>query len=49
EALESGAEKGMQSFDAALLQLFKDDSITLEEALAHADSKANLEARIHFG
>jgi len=49
EALEAGTEKGMQSFEAALLQLYKEEAISLEEALANADSKANLEAKLHFG
>ncbi|MBF0143328.1 MAG: PilT/PilU family type 4a pilus ATPase [Magnetococcales bacterium] len=48
-ALEESSEKGMQSFDTALLQLFKEGAISQEEALNSADSRANLEARIHFG
>ncbi|MBF0463125.1 MAG: PilT/PilU family type 4a pilus ATPase [Magnetococcales bacterium] len=48
-ALMEGGERGMQSFDAALLALYREGVISLEEALNHADSKANLEARIHFG
>ncbi len=37
------------SFDAALHRLFKDGRISLDEALAHADSRSNLEAKINFG
>ena len=39
----------MQTFDQALLRLHRDGKITMEEALAHADSRADLEAQIHFG
>jgi len=45
---ESGA-RGMQTFDMALYQLYKDGHITLEEALNNADSRTNLEAKINFG
>ena len=45
---ESGA-KGMQTFDTALFNLYKDGRITLEEALSNADSRSNLEAKINFG
>ncbi|MEO5364220.1 MAG: PilT/PilU family type 4a pilus ATPase [Magnetococcus sp. DMHC-8] len=48
-ALADSSEQGMQSFDAALFALYREGAITLEEALNHADSRANLEARIHFG
>jgi len=37
------------SFDSALHKLFKEGRITLEEALANADSRTNLEAKINFG
>jgi len=49
EALVRSAEKGMQSFDVALHRLYLDGKITLEEALANADSRSNLEAKINFG
>jgi twitching motility protein PilU len=49
EAIRASAEQGMQSFDNALSALIKQKKITLEEALMHADSRANLEARVHFG
>ncbi|MBF0185932.1 MAG: PilT/PilU family type 4a pilus ATPase [Magnetococcales bacterium] len=48
-ALQESREPGMLSFDQALLQLQQAGSITLQEALNHADSRANLQARIHFG
>jgi twitching motility protein PilU len=47
-ALADGGEPGMQSFDTALYQLYRSGEIALTEALQHADSRANLEARIHF-
>jgi twitching motility protein PilU len=39
----------MQTFDQALLKLYKDGKVTMDEALANADSRANLESQIHFG
>lgn len=39
----------MQSFDSALRDLYKDNRIELEVALANADSRTNLEANINFG
>jgi twitching motility protein PilU len=49
EAHKDSGEKGMQNFDDALLQLYKDGTITLEEAMSHADSRSNLEAKVNFG
>ncbi|MBF0454681.1 MAG: PilT/PilU family type 4a pilus ATPase [Magnetococcales bacterium] len=49
EAIAASSEKGVQSFDAALLALYQEEAITLDEALNSADSRANLEAKIHFG
>ena len=49
EAMESSGAKGMQSFDMALYNLYKEERIDLEEALNNADSRTNLEARINFG
>jgi twitching motility protein PilU len=49
EAHKESAEQGIQNFDDALLDLYKAGSITLEEAMTHADSRANLEAKINFG
>jgi twitching motility protein PilU len=49
EAHRSSGEQGMQTFDDALLDLYKAGTITLEEAMSHADSRSNLEAKINFG
>ena len=49
EAIKDSGEKGMQNFDEALLTLYKAGSITLEEAMSHADSRSNLEAKVNFG
>jgi twitching motility protein PilU len=49
EAINASSEKSIQSFDVALHWLYKQGRVTLEEALANADSRANLEAKINFG
>ena len=49
DALKESGEKGMQNFDEALLALYKAGTITLEEAMSHADSRSNLEAKVNFG
>ena len=49
EAHKDSGEQGMQNFDDALLDLYKAGTITLEEAMNHADSRSNLEAKINFG
>jgi twitching motility protein PilU len=49
EAMEQSGAKGMQTFDMALFELYKEERIDLEEALSNADSRTNLEARINFG
>lgn len=49
EAMESSGQRGMQTFDAALFNLYKEERIELEEALNNADSRTNLEAKINFG
>jgi twitching motility protein PilU len=49
EAHKESGEQGMQNFDDALLALYKAGTITLEEAMTHADSRTNLEAKINFG
>jgi twitching motility protein PilU len=49
EGMLTTSERGMQTFDSALLGLYKDNRIDLEEALNNADSRTNLEARINFG
>ena len=49
EAMLSSNERGIQNFDVALLHLYKEGKIDIEEALNNADSRTNLEARINFG
>jgi twitching motility protein PilU len=49
EAISASGERGIQSFDVALHRLFKDGRVEMAEALANADSRANLEAKINFG
>ena len=49
EALRDSGERGVQNFDDALLDLYKAGTITLEEAMLHADSRADLEAKVNFG
>ncbi len=49
EAITSSGERGIQSFDHSLRDLYKSGRIELEEALNAADSRANLEAKINFG
>ncbi len=49
EAMDSSGQRGMQTFDQALLNLYKEERIDLEEALRNADSRTNLENKISFG
>lgn len=49
EAMATSGAEGMQTFDVALFNLYKAGRITLEEALIHAESKSNLQAKINFG
>ncbi len=49
EAMKTSGNKGIKTFDDALLGLYKDELITLEEALKNADSRNDLEAKINFG
>ena len=49
EAITTSGERGIQSFDVSLRDLYKQGHIGLEEALNSADSRANLEAKINFG
>jgi twitching motility protein PilU len=49
QAFATSSEAGMQTFDQSLLDLYKKGKIGMEEALANADSRSNLEASIHFG
>jgi twitching motility protein PilU len=48
EAMQASNEDGMKTFDDALLDLYRAGTISFEEALANADSGANLEAKINF-
>ncbi len=49
EAIQTGTERGMQSFDRSLYNLVREGRIEMEEALSSADSRSNLEAKINFG
>ncbi|MBF0212583.1 MAG: PilT/PilU family type 4a pilus ATPase [Magnetococcales bacterium] len=49
EAMAETGAQGMQTFDQALFNLYKEGAVSMEEALNSADSRANLEAKIHFG
>ncbi len=49
DAMASSGTKGMKTFDDALFDLFKADKISLDEALANADSRNDLEAKLNFG
>ena len=48
-AMEESGKEGMQTFDQALYNLYKEERIELEEALNNASSRTNLEAKINFG
>ena len=48
-AMAESGQRGMQTFDAALLELYKEGRVELEEALNNADSRTNLENKISFG
>ncbi len=47
-AMQESGESGMKTFDDALLELYRAGVVSLDEALANADSAANLDARVHF-
>ena len=49
EAIRTGTERGMLSFDSSLYNLVREGRIELEDALMAADSRTNLEAKINFG
>jgi twitching motility protein PilU len=49
EAFKDTNEPGVQTFDEALFDLYRSGHIGMEEALANADSRSNLEAKINFG
>ena len=46
EAMEQGIQEGCQTFDHALLMLYKEGKISLEQALINADSANNLRIKI---
>ena len=48
-AMQESGQRGMQTFDMALYDLYHEGRIELEEALNNADSRSNLEAKINFG
>ena len=48
EAMEQGIHEGCQSFDQALFMLYKEGKISLEQALANADSANNLRLKINL-
>ena len=49
DAIGKSTELGMQTFDQSLYELFRADAISLEQALANADSQTDLalRARLH--
>ncbi len=46
EAMEAGVQEGNKSFDQALLELYREGRISLEDALANADSANDLRLKI---
>ena len=46
EAMEQGVNEGCQSFDQALFALYKENKITLQQALMNSDSANNLRLKI---
>ena len=46
EAMEAGVQEGNKSFDQALLELYKKGRISLDDALANADSANDLRLKI---
>jgi twitching motility protein PilU len=49
ESITQSGDKEVFSFDTSLHRLYQEGRISLDEALAHADSRTNLEAKINFG
>ena len=47
--MKRSTELGMQTFDQALYQLYRDGEISYEDALAHADSANDLRLMIKLG
>jgi twitching motility protein PilU len=48
EAMEKSENVGMQTFDSHLMRLFKEGSISMEEALHNSDSPNNLKLKINL-
>lgn len=46
EAMEQGVDEGCQTFDYVLFQLYRENKISLEQALINADSANNLRLKI---
>jgi len=46
--MDQSLDDGMQTFDQALYDMYKNGIITLEEALTNADSSQGLEVRINL-
>jgi len=46
DGMEQGIQEGCQTFDQALFSLYKEGQISLEQALANADSANNLRLKI---
>ena len=49
EVMKNSREEGMQTFDQALYDLYRSESITYEDALHHADSPNDLRLMIKLG
>jgi len=49
DAMSGSGAEGMQTFDMALLALYQNGRVSLEDALANADSRTNLQAKMTFG
>ena len=48
EAMEKGRERGMQTFDQALISLYQEGKISQENAIKYADSKNNVRLKIRL-
>ncbi len=49
DAMATSGGKGMKIFDDALFELYKNKTVSLEDALKNADSRNDLQAKINFG
>ena len=49
DAMEQSSDRGMQTFDHALYELYRTGRIDLEEALRNADSRNDLSLKIRLG